>query len=235
MSRNRRKLEIELRDSWKRKYFSPASLALYNKLIPRLRAETSGTLLDVGAGTMPFRSYVSDVVEEYRTLDIERKVPGIDLVADIRDMGPVASDSCDVVLCSQVLEHIAEPAKAIREVGRVLRPGGKLVLTVPFLSRLHEEPFDYFRFTRYGVGFLLEDAGLQVMEIVPAGSLFGFMGHQVSTLIVCGVWDIPVLKQVAFWVNAALVVLPCYWLDRLPGMQLKMPLNYVVVAKKPEA
>ena len=83
--------------------------------------------------------------------------------------------------------------------------------------------------------FLLEDAGLQVVEIVPAGSLFGFIGHQVSTLIVCGVWDIPVLKQVAFWVNAALVVLPCYWLDRLPGLQLKMPLNYVVVAKKPEA
>ncbi len=232
--RNRERLDVDLRDSWRRKYFSPAILSLYSRLIPRLRAVASGTLLDVGSGTMPFRSQVGDLVEKYHSLDIERRVPDVDFVADITQMEPVGSGTYDLVLCSQVLEHIAQPDKAIREVMRVLRPGGRLVLTVPFLSRLHEEPFDYFRFTEYGLRVLLENAGFRVTEVVPAGSLISFVGHQVSTIVVCGVWGVPVLKEVAFWLNAVLVALPCYWLDRLLRIEKKIPLNYVVVALKPE-
>jgi Methylase involved in ubiquinone/menaquinone biosynthesis len=233
LRRNREKLDVELRASWKRAYFSPATLSLSNTLIPQLRAAASGKLLDVGSGTMPFRSSVIDLVDEYRSLDIERRVPEVDIVADVRDMDSVNSDTFDVLLCSQVLEHISEPDKAIKEMARVLRPGGRLVLTVPFLGRLHEEPFDYFRFTKYGLESLLDAAGLQVKQILPTGSLLCFLGHQVSTLLVCSVWDVPILKDMSFWANMILVVLPCYWLDRLLGMHKKMPLNYVAVAVKP--
>lgn len=231
--RNREKLDVELRSSWKRAYFSPASLSLSSKLIPQLRAVASGKLLDVGSGTMPFRSSVIDLVDEYRSLDIERRVPDVDFIADVRDMEPVPSDTFDVLLCSQVLEHVTQPDKAIAEMKRVLRPGGRLVLTVPFLSRLHEEPVDYFRFTEYGVASLLEGAGFQVEQILPAGSIFCFLGHQASTLLVCSVWDVPLLKDLSFWVNLVLIVLPCHWLDRLLGTQKKLPLNYVAVAVKP--
>jgi SAM-dependent methyltransferase len=233
MKRNRQLLEVELRDSWRRRYVSPAILSLSERLVPRLRAVASGALLDVGSGTMPFRTDVSDLVDEYHSLDIEKRIPDVNFVADITDMGPIGSGTYDLVLCSQVLEHIAEPDKAIREVIRVLRPGGKLVLTVPFLSRLHEEPFDYFRFTEHGLRVLLENAGFQVREILPTGSVLSFLGHQVSTIVVGGVWHVPVLKHVAFGLNALLIALPCYWLDRLLGIEAKIPLNYVVVAQKP--
>jgi SAM-dependent methyltransferase len=231
--RNRDRLEVELRDSWRRKYFSPAILSLHSRLVPRLRTVASGALLDVGSGTMPFRSSVTGLVEEYHSLDIERRVPDVDFVADIRDMRSVGSGNYDVVLCSQVLEHVAEPGKAIEEIMRILRPGGRLVLTVPFLSRLHEEPFDYFRFTEYGLRVLLEASGFQVVEVLPTGSLLSFVGHQVSMIVVCGTWDRPLLRDVAFWLNAFLIVLPCYWLDRLLGIERKVPLNYVAVAVKP--
>lgn len=234
LRRNRATLDLELRGSWKRRYFSPAVLSLSNALVPRLRAAASGTLLDVGAGTMPFRGDVVDLVTEYRSLDLERRAPDVDFVADVRAMEPVGSDSFDVVLCSQVLEHVDQPAVALAEMYRVLRPGGRLVLTVPFLSRLHEEPFDYFRYTRYGLVALLEGSGFQVREVAPAGSFLCFVGHQVSTLLVCGTWHVPVLRQVAFWVNLLVVVLPCTWLDRVLGTTRKVPLNYVAVAIKPD-
>jgi SAM-dependent methyltransferase len=233
IQRNRARLDAELRDSWKRMYFSPAILSLSSALIPRLRGVASGTLLDVGSGTMPFRAHVRDLVDGYRSLDIERRVPDVDFVADVRDMDPVASATCDVVLCSEVLEHVSEPDKAITEMMRVLKPGGHLVLTVPFLSRLHEEPSDFFRFTEYGLRSLLERAGFEIAEIVPTGSLFSFVGHQVSTVVVCGSWGVPVVRDLSFWLNLVLVVLPCYWIDRLAGIRRKMPLNYVAVAVKP--
>lgn len=234
MERNRSRLEVDLRDSWKRSYFSPAVLSLSSALLPRLRAVARGTLLDVGSGTMPFRSSVIDLVDEYRSLDVEPRVPDVDVIADVRDMRPVGSETCDVVLCSQVLEHIPDPASALTEMMRVLRPGGSLVLTVPFLSRLHEEPADYFRFTQYGLASLLEGAGFRIVAIVPAGSFCSFIGHQISTVVVCSVWDVPVVSGAAFWLNLLLVVLPCSWADRVLPMRRRMPLNYVAVAVKPE-
>ncbi len=112
----------------------------------------------------------------------------------------------------------------------MLKPGGKLILTVPFLGRLHEEPFDYYRYTRYGLRHLLEKGGFEVVEIVPTGSIFSFLGHQAATLIVCGTYRIPILGHLVFWANAVICVLPCHWLDRLPGLAAKAPLGYVAVA-----
>ena len=107
-----------------------------------------------------------------------------------------------------------------------------MLLTVPFLSRLHEEPHDYFRFTKYGLRRMLDQAGFRVVEITPTASIFSFLGHQVSTALVCGVWHIPVLKHLAFWLNAVAVTLPCYYLDRLAGTSELYPLGYIVTADK---
>ena len=156
LRRNRARMEAELRDSWKRAYLSPAIATLTRALVPRLRAAARGRFLDVGSGTMPFRSEVAGLVEEYRSLDIEERVAGVDFIADVMDMAPVEAGTFDVVLCSQVLEHVRDPALALSEIHRVLAPEGRLVLTVPFLSRLHEVPNDYFRFTEYGLRHLLE-------------------------------------------------------------------------------
>jgi SAM-dependent methyltransferase len=181
---------------------------------------------------MPFRGFVQDLVTEYHTLDIEKRVPGVNFVGDMRNMDMLAIGSYDTVFASEVLEHIPQPDRAIADVYRVLKPGGKFILTVPYLSRLHEEPHDYFRYTRYGLQSLLESNGFRVLEIVPTGSLFSFLGHQFSTLLLCALWHIPVLKQIAFWLNTLLCTFPCYWLDRLLSIASKLPLGYVAVAER---
>ncbi len=229
---NRAKLDVELRNSSMRKYFSPAMLCLYKEIIPRLRTHASGKLLDVGCGNTPFRKFLDNLIVEYHTLDLEPKFPEVNFVADVQDMRMVPSETYDVVLCTEVVEHVPQPAKAISEVHRILKPHGKLILTVPYLSRLHEEPFDYFRYTKHGLQFLLETSGFQILDLAPTGSLFSFLGHNVSTLTVCSLWHVPIVKHFVFCFNALLCTIPCYWLDRIIGIPNKLPLGYVAVAEK---
>lgn len=232
LAANRAALEHDLRDSWKRKYLSPTLLGLHAQLVPRLLEHARGRFLDAGCGAMPFRRYVEPRVEGYDSLDIAPRVPGVTFVSDLRAMSMIAANSYDAALCSEVLEHVADPHLALSELHRVLRPGAALLLSVPFLARLHEEPYDYFRYTRYGLDHLLTGASFQVVEIVATGSVFSFLGHQLSTALLTSTYRIPGVRELAFLLNGLMVVLPCYWLDRLPGLRRKMPAGYVAVALK---
>jgi hypothetical protein len=185
LKQNRAQIEVDLRDSERRKYFPPVQLCLSAAVLPRLRAYASGKLLDAGCGTIPFRRYYHDLVVEYHTLDVEKRVAAVNFVGDVYHMDMFTAESYDTVFSSEVLEHIPRPDRAIAEVYRVLKSRGKFILTVPYISRLHEEPHDYFRYTCYGLQSLLESNGFRVLEIVPTGSLFSFLGPQISTAIVC--------------------------------------------------
>jgi hypothetical protein len=107
-----------------------------------------------------------------------------------------------------------------------------LLLSVPFLARLHEEPHDYFRYTEHALRAMLTSAGFGVEEIVVIGSVFGFLGHQISSLIVPATFGLPVLGQLAFGLNAVAVVLPCRLLDRILPARRRFPLGYVLVAHR---
>jgi SAM-dependent methyltransferase len=228
---NRSRIEIELSRSSKARLLSPAVLTLHRVMAPRLQANAWGRILDVGCGVMPFRRLVEPFVTSYHAFDIEARVPNLDFLADVQSGLPLVSDSYDLILCSQVLEHVPEPAKAIAEMARVLRPRGILLLSAPFLARLHDEPFDFYRFSRHALTLLLEQHGFEEAEVVPAGSIFSFLGHQVSSVIVPSTWNIPLLRHVTFWLNALLVTLPCSMLDLIMPGRDRLPLNYVVVAR----
>jgi SAM-dependent methyltransferase len=229
---NRFKLDLDLRDSWMRKYFSPALFCLYQRLGPILKIHASGKLLDAGCGTMPFRTLTQPFIKEYHSLDIQKRIPEVEFVCDLESMKSVGSEDYDVVLCTEVLEHTQHPHIVLTEIWRILRPHGKLILSVPYLSRLHEEPFDYYRFTEHGLRLLLNESGFSVLKLKTTGSLFSFLGHQVSTITVGSFWPVPVLKYLALFLNAFLCTLPCYALDRLPFLSDKFPLGYIVVGKK---
>jgi SAM-dependent methyltransferase len=219
----------------RRRLFSPLALSLDQELLSRLRRLASGDFLDLGCGAMPYRPKVIPIVATYDSLDIEARAPGVTILADVQAM-PEVPDSCyDTVLCSEVLEHIPRPEAALAEIHRVLRPGGRLLLSVPFLSRLHEEPHDYFRYTEHGLKDLLVRQGFVVEEVTPIASVCSFLGHQVSTVLVAGTWRIPVLRDIVFALNLVAIVLPCYWLDRFLMPRRKLPAGYVAVALKQRA
>jgi SAM-dependent methyltransferase len=105
-------------------------------------------ILDVGAGGRRIRS---DVV----TMDAF-SLPGVDIVGDILAM-PIDDASYDCVFCTGTLEHVEDPWKAVREIHRVLKPGGIVHIDVPFIQGFHADPNDYWRFTREGLRVLCRD------------------------------------------------------------------------------
>jgi SAM-dependent methyltransferase len=104
---------------------------------------------------------------------------GLDAVGDLLRM-PFRDGAFDAVLSTETLEHLTDPADFLRETARVLRPGGRLWLTAPLQFREHQEPHDYFRYTRHGVRLLLDRAGLAAEAVEPEGGYFRFLGDKIQ-------------------------------------------------------
>ena len=133
-------------------------------------------VLDAGAGEAPYRELF--VHCDYVTSDWAKSPHAgarhADIVASL-DALPLHEGSFDAVLCTEVLEHVANPSSVLRELYRVLAPGGRLWLTVPFAAALHEEPYDYYRYTRHALRALLEDTGFEEVTVDALGRYFTAM------------------------------------------------------------
>ena len=182
---------------------------------------------------MPFRRHLERIpgVTGYDSLDVEA-AGNRRFVHCQRGAHDAGAGRIGPVLRSEVLEHVPDPWSGLQEIHRVLRPRGVLLLSVPFSARLHEEPHDYFRYTEHALRAMLTSAGFGVEEIVVIGSVFGFLGHQISSPPVPATFGLPVLGQLAFGLNAVAVVLPCRILDRILPARRRFPLGYVLVAHR---
>jgi SAM-dependent methyltransferase len=174
-------------------------------------------VLDVGCGNKPYADLFEDCL--YLGVNFTADDASPDIVADAMQL-PIASHTIDLVFCSQVIEHVPRPWKLVEECHRVLKHGGWLILSAPFYWPLHEEPHDYFRFTRYGLESLLRSAGFSHFRIESDGG-----------------------DNARFWLSAIhaspqwlrrFVQLPCNILgsmfDRNPS-DASFPANYTVLAR----
>ena len=133
----------------------------------KMQAKDGAAVLDVGCGNRPYEGLFKNC--SYIGLDVENSGRSMalkqpDYFYDGKKI-PFKSESFDVLLSTQVLEHVANPPALLNEMFRVLKVGGVLIISLPFVFPEHEQPFDYYRFTRFGVVELLEGAGFQVQEI----------------------------------------------------------------------
>ncbi|MCO8120560.1 class I SAM-dependent methyltransferase [Stieleria sp. TO1_6] len=149
-------------------------------------------ILDAGAGEQRFRpccdhlEYVSQDFGEYNPeqkkqgLQMEKWSYGkLDHVCDISDV-PEPDHSFDAILCTEVFEHLPDPLSAIREFSRLLRPGGKLLLTAPFVSLTHFAPYHFATgFNRYFYETHLGACGFQIDDISPNGNFFELVAQEV--------------------------------------------------------
>jgi SAM-dependent methyltransferase len=133
-----------------------------------VREHAQGRLLDCGCGKVPFFDLYRDRVSSVVCIDWN-DAGHADLTVDLGGNLPFSDDSFETVLLSDVLEHVVDPARLMAEIARVLAPGGKLILTVPFYYWVHEAPHDYHRFTRFALEKLARDGGLRVSELTPYG------------------------------------------------------------------
>lgn len=153
-------------------------------------------LLDVGGRGKPYAVLFEDRVTHHLVLDVS-PAASVDVVGDARSM-PLASASVDVVLCTQVLEHIPEPVKVLDEIRRVLRPNGTLILSVPAIFPQHGYPGDYWRFMPQGLAWLLRDfQNVNIRsECGTTGSLF--LTFNMFLYVLTG--PVPWLRKFVRWV-----------------------------------
>jgi SAM-dependent methyltransferase len=138
-----------------------------------------GRLIDIGCGTKPYKEMLAGVVSEHVGVDHADSLHGTQAVDLIGTAYSIPSDEgeFDSALCTAVLEHLEEPEQAIRECYRVLRPGAVAIYSTPFIWHLHEEPRDFYRYSKHGLNYLFQQAGFEVIEIKPLSGFWTTFGQ----------------------------------------------------------
>ena len=154
------------------------SRATFEFLMEVRRFAAGKILLDAGAGHKRFQPYFA-TAKRYLTVEhpsgiamkgMEQET--YDFIAEL-DGEPFTDDeSIDVIYCHSVLEHVARPERFFANSLRMLRPGGRLYIHVPFMYPEHETPYDFNRLTRYGLKSRLEEAGFGIATLRPSSNSF---------------------------------------------------------------
>lgn len=149
----------------------------------------SGHLLDVGCGRMPYKDFLlkNNYITKYTGLDIETALvyeEGVkpDFTWDGVTM-PFADNSFDTLMATEVLEHCPDPARIVNEMKRVLKPGGLIFFTVPFLWYLHEVPHDEYRYTPFALERIFTGCGMEEVKIAAHGG-----------------WDMAMAQMLGLWI-----------------------------------
>lgn len=138
-----------------------------------LATHARGRLVDLGCGTVPLYAAYRPLVSEITCVDwggSPHDARHIDVAHDLNQPLPLPENRYDTAILSDVLEHIRRPDVMLSEVRRILAPRGKLLLNVPFLYWLHEQPHDYFRYSEHALRSMIEQAGLRLLLLEGLGS-----------------------------------------------------------------
>lgn len=212
------------------------------ELFVRQASQDQGRVaVDAGAGEARFAAFFGEwlyVAVDSAVGDAQWDYSRIHLRADLAAI-PLASECADVAINTQVLEHVPDPKSVLKEIGRILKPGGKLYLTAPQGWHEHQQPHDYFRFTRWALEGMFESAGFSAWSIEPMGGYFRYLGHRLSYIPKVlfqprrGFWRV-VLFPVELAALAAFCFvgpLACFYLDRF-DRQKEFTLCYRCLAVK---
>lgn len=197
-----------------------------------------GVLYDLGCGEAPYRDWLLHYAERYVGVDWPQNLHQVkaDIAANLNEPLPIDDQVADTVVSLQVLEHLCEPARMLAEAYRILKPGGRIVLQVPWQWWVHEAPYDFFRYTPYGLRYLLEGAGFSGVEVKPQGGFFTMVTMKLnyfSTRLIRGPRPLRILLRTAFGIGWYLGQLVAPLLDRLDGEWELETGGYFVSAIKP--
>jgi SAM-dependent methyltransferase len=193
-----------------------------------------GRLIDIGCGEKPYKKLLCEFVAEHVGVDHEHSLHSsidTDLIGTAYKI-PVDDSSFDCALCTAVLEHLEEPELALNECYRVLSKSGIAIYSVPFIWHLHEEPRDFYRFSKYGLKYLFEKVGFEIIELdalsgfwVTFGQLFIYNLYRLNHGPLCWFRLIDLISL--------LIQLIIFILDKVDKTE-QWTWMYMVVAKKNE-
>jgi SAM-dependent methyltransferase len=209
------------------------------------RLADGSVILDAGSGDLRYKPFFHR--QNYESADfcqVEKKYETPTYECDLKAI-PVEDGRYDAVVMTQVLEHLPQPSKVLAELYRVLKPGGRILVTAPLWYPEHEKPFDFFRFTQYGMRQLFLDSGFVVEDIHWLEGWMATISHQLEIMAKELPKSPAELKREIGWPAAFVFFLarPLFkWLSKLAAaaeLRSKVQsrgycINYVCLALKPQ-
>ena len=195
-----------------------------------------GKILDVGCGNKPYESLFTSSKESYTGCDVVQSSENkVDVICKATELAYDA-DQFDTLFSTQVMEHVDNSDLMMKECNRVLKPGGVFIISVPLCWELHEEPYDFFRFTKYGLKELCDRNNFEVLEIISNGGKWAaitqmninmiYSTFKKKNLIVKGLKFLFINLHFTALINRLAIRIDKKYFDPL------LTLNYVMVAKK---
>lgn len=227
-------------------------LRLTHQAIREAKKVAQGKLIDIGCGRMPYREELLSLVKSYTGVDhpqvhkLYRSTSSPDVLADAHSL-PFKDGSFDIALMLQVLEYLEKPQQALTETYRVLKRGGVLILSTPFMYPIHDAPYDRQRLTKVALADLLKMAHFSSIKIVPQGSFWDFWLMSPLVFLFKRLKSLQLKKSFLATVSFTLLllispilVIVINFLDLalnavsklFPQYDNDFPLNFLVIAKK---
>jgi len=181
----------------------------------------TGRLLDIGCGNKPYQSLFEKC--SYLGCDIvQSSGRKVDLLCNSHDIA-LKDGSFDSILATQVIEHVSEPRLLCSQAARLLKTGGIFIVSGPMMWQLHEEPFDFYRYTKHGFRHLLQTSGFELLEIMPNGGKWAAAGlvllHAFEGTLLQNIWITRIVNRIFCWADSK-------------AFNESLTSNYVVVARK---
>ena len=203
-----------------------ATEKILREYMARARPYLKGRMLDAGCGAGRYKDLFA--FDSYVGLEYNEKFQP-DVVGDLRDT-PFEDEEFDSILNNQVLEHIDDTHRVFSEFRRILKPGGHVCITVPFIARTHEVPHDYWRMSEYGIRYLFERYGFEEVQITNMG---GFLTTQAY------LWQFWLWEKLGKGRLRRLIRKPLMWISNHVFVFLHKidrdkttPFNYIAIGRK---
>ncbi|MBN1761330.1 MAG: methyltransferase domain-containing protein [Chitinispirillaceae bacterium] len=224
--------------------FSPLSpvfieLQALRRTLVKARPYFKGTLVDVGCGEKPYYNLIGPFVDHYFGVEVPTTYAEVNRKVQVLTQNfilPFKPGSVDTVLLTQVLEHTYEPVRLLASIRPILKDDAYLIVTVPKSNPVHEEPYDFFRYTPFSMRRMMDDAGLETVKCEPT-STFGHMLFQ--TFLGWLGRKLQYSKSLRSYLLKASVIIPVVFIVNCIGWLLGLimkdereTLDYIVIARK---
>lgn len=207
-------------------YYYYIASSLLDRFISNISLPSAdGAMRNDNFKSQPYKSVFKTRVRQYISAVVEVTISiKLDLIIETEAPLALTSRSIDTILSTQTLEHMLHFRRYLAECRRLLRPGGQLILTVPMQWCMHEVPFDYWQFPKYGVLEALEEQGLEVFHLSPCGGAWALLGQLLNSHLAASQRG----SKALFWlINRAAL-----WMDkRLPDTE--ETIGWIYIAKAP--